>query len=135
MALLNKEQLQERFKLSRERKEKKKEAERKKKEAERKKKEAERKKRKAESDKLRKETMAELNKPRKINLVKLDTPSTEKEWKHYVVDNCSSIISRILVGDIYETREELMEAEKRGEGKLNWEFFNKLVKEVRKELN
>ena len=129
MALLTKEQLQERFKLSRERQANKKEAERKKKEAERKK-------RKAESDKRRKETMAELNKPRKINLVKLDTPSTtEKEWKHYVVDNASSIISRILVGDIYETREELMEAEKRGEGKLNWEFFDKLVKEVRKELN
>ena len=121
MGLLTKEQLQERFKLSRERQAKKKEAERKK--------------RKAESDKLRKETMAELNRPRKINLVKLDAPSTSKEWKHYVVDNCSSIISRILVGDIYETREELMEAEKRGEGKLNWEFFNKLVKEVRKELN
>ena len=128
MALLTKEQLQERFRISRERQEKKKEAERKKKEAERKK-------RKEESDKRRKETMAELNKPRKINLVKLDTPSTTKEWKHYVVDNCSSIISRILVGDIYETREELMEAEKRGEGKLNWEFFDKLVKEVRKELN
>ena len=129
MALLTKEQLQERLRISREKQAKKKEAERKKKEAERKK-------RKAESDKLRKETMAELNRPRKINLVKLDTPSTtEKEWKHYVVDNCSSIISRILVGDIYETREELMEAEKRGEGKLNWEFFNKLVKEVRKELN
>ena len=121
MALLTKEQLQERFKLSRERQAKKKEAERKK--------------RKAESDKLRKETMAELNKPKKINLVKLDAPITAKEWKHYVVDNASSIISRILVGDIYETREELMEAEKRGEGKLNWEFFDKLVKEVRKELN
>ena len=121
MALLTKEQLQERFKLSREKQAKKKEAERKK--------------RKEESDKRRKETMAELNRPRKINLVKLDTPSTAKEWKHYVVDNASSIISKILVGDIYETREELMEAEKRGEGKLNWDFFDKLVKEVRKELN
>lgn len=121
MGLLTKEQLQERFRISRERQAKKKEAERKK--------------RKAESDKRRKETMAELNKPRKINLVKLETPTTSKEWKHYVVDSYSSIISRILVGDIYETREELMEAEKRGEGKLNWEFFDKLVKEVRKEIN
>lgn len=134
MALLTKEQLQERFRISREKQAKKKEAERKK---QAKKKEAERKKRKEESDKRRKETMAELNKPRKINLVKLDTPTTTttKEWKHYVVDNASSIISRILVGDIYETREELMEAEKRGEGKLNWGFFDKLVKEVRNELN
>ena len=122
MALLTKEQLQERFKLSRERQAKKKEAERKK--------------RKAESDKLRKETMAELNKPRKINLVKLDTPTTTKERTitHYAVDD-SSLISAILIGNLYETREELMEAEKRGEGKLNWDFFNKLVKEVRKELN
>ena len=123
MALLTKEQLQERFKLSRERQAKKKEAERKK--------------RKAESDKRRKETIAELNKPRKINLVKLDTPPTttaKESIKHYVVDD-SSLISAILIGNLYETREELMEAEKRGEGKLNWEFFDKLVKEVRKELD
>ena len=122
MGLLTKEQLQERFKLSRERQAKKKEAERKK--------------RKAESDKRRKETMAELSKPRKINLVKLDTPTTTKERTitHYAVDD-SSLISAILIGNLYETREELMEAEKRGEGKLNWEFFDKLVKEVRKELN
>ena len=122
MALLTKEQLQERFKLSRERQAKKKEAERKK--------------RKEESDKRRKEMMAELNKPRKINLVKLDTPTITKERTitHYAVDD-SSLISAILIGNLYETREELMEAEKRGEGKLNWEFFNKLVKEVRKELN
>ena len=122
MGLLTKEQLQERFRLSRERQAKKKEAERKK--------------RKAESDKRRKETMAELNKPKKINLVKLDTPKITKERTitHYVVDD-SSLISAILIGNLYETREELMEAEKRGEGKLNWDFFNKLVKEVRKELN
>ena len=122
MGLLTKEQLQERFKLSRERQAKKKEAERKK--------------RKAESDKRRKETMVELNKPRKINLVKLDTPTITKERTitHYAVDD-SSLISAILIGNLYETREELMEAEKRGEGKLNWEFFDKLVKEVRKELN
>ena len=122
MALLTKEQLQERFKLSRERQAKKKEAERKK--------------RKAESDKLRKETMAELNRPRKINLVKLDTPiiKNARTITHYAVDG-SSLISAILIGNLYETRDELMEAEKRGEGKLNWEFFDKLVKEVRKELN
>ena len=122
MALLTKEQLQERFKLSRERQAKKKEAERKK--------------RKEESDKRRKEMMAELNKPRKINLVKLDTPTITKERTitHYAVDD-SSLISAILIGNLYESREELMEAEKRGEGKLNWEFFDKLVKEVRKELN
>lgn len=122
MGLLTKEQLQERFRISRERQAKKKEAERKK--------------RKAESDKRRKETMAELNKPKKINLVKLETPTITKERTitHYVVDD-SSLISAILIGNLYETREELMEAEKRGEGKLNWEFFDKLVKEVRKELN
>ena len=39
--------------------------------------------------------------------------------------------STIFLGDIYETREELMEAEKRGEGKINWDYFNSAVKRVR----
>ena len=129
MALLTKEQLQERFRISRERQAKKKEAERKK--------------RKAESDKRRKETMAELNKPKKINLVKLDDEKyiahrnvgektvEGRGYEPYEAVRCNAL----FLGNLYETREELMEAEKRGEGKLNWEFFNKLVKEVRKELN
>ena len=74
----------------------------------------------------------ELKKPKKIKLIKLyDDNDSSKENVHYSVDTESSLISNILIGDIYETREELMEAEKRGEGKLNWDYFDEAVKRVR----
>ena len=115
MVLLTKERLQERLRQSRERQDKKRKAEKERREA------------------IKREVLAELKKPKKIKLIKLDgykkESSTEK--LHYSVDTESSLISSILIGDIYETREELMEAEKRGEGKLNWEYFDAAVKRVR----
>ena len=114
MALLSKEKLQERLRQSRERHEKKKKAEKERREA------------------IKIEVLAELKKPKKIKLIKLyDENDSSKENVHYSVDTESSLISNILIGDIYETREELMEAEKRGEGKINWEYFDAAVKRVR----
>ena len=114
MVLLSKERLQERLRQSRERHEKK---------------------RKAEKERLKaikQEVLAELKKPKKIKLIKLDDDKeSSKENLHYSLDTESSLISNILIGDIYETREELIEAEKRGEGKLNWEYFDESVKRVR----
>ena len=114
MALLSKEKLQERLRLSRERHEKKRKAEKERRRA------------------IKQEVLNELKKPKKIKLIKLDDDKeSSKEKIHYSVDTESSLISNILIGDIYETREELMEAEKRGEGKLNWDYFNASVKRVR----
>ena len=115
MALLTKERLQERLRQSRERQEKKRKAEKERREA------------------IKQEVLAELKKPKKIKLIKLDGYKKESsnENIHYSVDTESSLISSILIGDIYETREELMEAEKRGEGKINWEYFDSAVKRVR----
>ena len=114
MVLLSKEKLQERLRLSRERHDKKRKAEKERREA------------------IKQEVLAELKKPKKIKLIKLDgDKDSSKEKIHYSVDTESSLISSILIGDIYETREELMEAEKRGEGKLNWEYFDSAVKRVR----
>ena len=115
MALLTKEKLQERLRQSRERQDKKRKAE------------------KERRDAIKREVLAELKKPKKIKLIKLDGYKKESsnENAHYSVDTESSLISSILIGDIYETREELMEAEKRGEGKINWEYFNEAVKRVR----
>ena len=114
MGLLTKEKLQERLRLSRERQEKKKKAEKERRRA------------------IKQEVLAELKKPKKIKLIKLDDDKdSSKEKLHYSVDTESSLISNILIGDIYETREELMEAEKRGEGKINWEYFDEAVKRVR----
>jgi hypothetical protein len=114
MVLLTKERLQERLRLSRERHEKKKKAEKERRRA------------------IKQELLAELKKPKKIKLIKLDDDKeSSKEKLHYSVDTESSLISNILIGDIYETREELIEAEKRGEGKINWDYFNSAVKRVR----
>ena len=114
MALLTKEKLQERLRQSRERQDKKRQAEKERRRA------------------IKQEVLAELKKPKKIKLVKLyDENESSKEKLHYTVDTESSLISNILIGDIYETREELMEAEKRGEGKINWEYFDEAVKRVR----
>ena len=114
MALLSKERLQERLRLSRERHEKKRKVEKERRRA------------------IKQEVLAELKKPKKIKLIKLDSyKESSKENLHYTVDTESSLISNILIGDIYETREELMEAEKRGEGKINWDYFDAAVKRVR----
>ena len=114
MALLSKEKLQERLRLSRERHEKKRKAEKERRES------------------IKREVLAELKKPKKIKLIKLDDDKeSSKEKLHYSVDTESSLISNILIGDIYETREELIEAENRGEGKINWDYFNAAVKRVR----
>ena len=114
MVLLSKERLQERLRQSRERQKKKRQAEKERREA------------------IKREVLAELKKPKKIKLIKLDDDKESSNEKlHYSVDTESSLISSILIGDIYETREELMEAEKRGEGKLNWDYFDSAVKRVR----
>ena len=114
MVLLSKERLQERLRQSRERQEKKRQSEKERREA------------------IKREVLAELKKQKKIKLIKLDDDKeSSKEKLHYSVDTESSLISNILIGDIYETREELMEAEKRGEGKLNWEYFDSAIKRVR----
>ena len=114
MALLTKEKLQERLRLSRERHDKKRKAEKERREA------------------IKQEVLAEIKKPKKIKLIKLDGyKESSKEKIHYSVDTESSLISNILIGDVYETREELMEAEKRGEGKINWDYFDAAVKRVR----
>ena len=114
MVLLSKEKLQERLRQSRERHEKKRQAEKERRLA------------------IKQEVLSELKKPKKIKLIKLDdNKDSSIEKLHYSVDTESSLISSILIGDIYETREELMDAEKRGEGKINWEYFDAAVKRVR----
>ena len=115
MVLLSKERLQERLRQSRERHDKKRKAEKERREA------------------IKQEVLAELKKPKKIKLIKLDGYKKESsnENLHYSVDTESSLISSILIVYIYETREELMEAEKRGEGKINWDYLDSAVKRVR----
>ena len=122
MVLLSKEKLQERLRLSRERHDRKRKAEKERREA------------------IKREVLAELKKPKKIKLIKLDGDKDiahrsvgEKtvEGRGYEPYEAVRYASTIFLGDIYETREELLEAEKRGEGKINWDYFNAAVKRVR----
>ena len=122
MALLSKEKLQERLRLSRERHYKKRKAEKERREA------------------IKREVLAELKKPKKIKLIKLDgykdiahrkVGEKTVEGRGYEPYEAVRYASTIFLGDIYETREELMEAENRGEGKINWEYFDEAVKRVR----
>ena len=122
MVLLSKERLQERLRLSRERHDRKRKAEKERREA------------------IKREVLAELKKPKKIKLIKLDGDKDiahrsvgEKtvEGRGYEPYEAVRYASTIFLGDIYETREELLEAEKRGEGKINWDYFNAAVKRVR----
>ena len=122
MALLSKERLQERLRLSRERHEKKRKAEKERRLA------------------IKREVLAELKKPKNIKLIKLDgykdianrkVGEKTVEGRGYEPYEAVRYASTIFLGDIYETREELMEAEKRGEGKINWEYFDAAVKRVR----
>ena len=125
MALLSKERLQERLRQSRERHEKKRKAEKERRLA------------------IKQEVLAELNKPKKIKLIKLDgykdiahrnVGEKTVEGRGYEPYEAVRYASTIFLGDIYETREELLEAEKRGEGKINWDYFDAAVKRVRELL-
>ena len=122
MALLSKEKLQEMLRQSRERQENKRKAE------------------KERRDAIKREVLAELKKPKKIKLIKLDgykdiahrsVGEKTVEGRGYEPYEAVRYASTIFLGDIYETREELMEAEKRGEGKINWDYFDSAVKRVR----
>ena len=122
MVLLSKEKLQERLRLSRERHDKKRKAEKERREA------------------IKREVLAELKKPKKIKLIKLDgykdiahriVGEKTVEGRGYEPYEAVMYASTSFLGDIYETKEEILEAEKRGEGKLNWEYFDEAVKRVR----
>ena len=47
----------------------------------------------------------------------------------------SRYVDRFQADDeVYKTREELMEAERRGEGSIRWDVFDKLIEETKQQL-
>ena len=57
------------------------------------------------------------------------------EPSNYRVYNSNLIERETAEENLYTTREELMAAEERGEGKINWEKFDQLVKNFRERNN
>lgn len=58
---------------------------------------------------------------------------TEEYFELHIIHN--PLVQRMYAdNELYQTREEIMEAEKRGEGKINWDAFDRLVKKTREEI-
>lgn len=113
--LLTNEKLQRLFQESLNRQQKKKKREQKKKIEERKRKERENKKKNS-------------SKPQKIVFIQsLGNTSSPFNSRDFNVYNNKYIEREIADEVLYTTRHELQEAEKRGEGKINWDIWDKLL--------
>ena len=58
----------------------------------------------------------------------------ETQFQTFYIYNDKYIERETAITDLYLSREELQEAEKRGEGKLNWRLLDKLIEETKKML-
>ena len=58
----------------------------------------------------------------------------KQEIRYITVYNSNLVEREPNDRDLYLTREELMEAEDRGEGKLNWSLLDKLIEETKQLL-
>lgn len=65
---------------------------------------------------------------------KLAQKPLKQEIRYITVYNSNLIEREPNDRDLYLTREELMEAEDRGEGKLNWYLLDKLIEETKQLL-
>jgi len=91
-----------------------------------------------QADQLLKQAIQDEKRKRMEQLQALvkKTPQKPLKWsvtEFYISNN--KYIEKDADGiHYYQTREELMAAEERGEGKINWSKFDQLVSETRKEL-
>ena len=91
-----------------------------------------------QADILLKEALQDEKRKRMEQLQALTKKTSQKQRKCTVTEFYISN-NRYIEKDndwihYYQTREELMAAEERGEGKINWSKFDQLVDKVRKEL-
>ena len=65
----------------------------------------------------------------KLNQKKLEQYHQENGWTYQKKNNLNNEVHlrETREDDLYQTREELMEAEERCEGRINWEIWNKLI--------
>jgi len=112
MAIRTKESLQRLFQESKERQERKKQLQ------QHKYKKAQQSVKKALADKQSKEQKKEAQNAQKQPQIKISRSIAIYNTKY---------IERFDDDDLYQTREELMEAEERGEGRINWIVFDALI--------
>lgn len=123
---MNEERLNKLFQLSKDKKQRQKELERKK------------------IKKIQDETRRLLLKKAKKEKALEKKKQLEKEKQNLLLTQAQRIFNVYLKhtktlerntaeDDLYQTREELQEAEKRGEGKINWSKFDELVNKFREQ--
>lgn len=103
-----------------------------------KKKEEEKKKYKKAQDSTRKAIKATetLKKKMADKLVKEQEKQAQKALKCHFPIYSEKYIDRFPADDeLYQTREELMAAEERGEGEINWSKWDELITKVKAKLN
>ena len=123
---MNEERLNKLFQLSKDKKQRQKELERKK------------------IKKIQDETRRLLLKKAKKEKALEKKKQLEKEKQNLLLTQAQRIFNVYLKrtktlerntaeDDLYQTREELQQAEKRGEGKINWDVWNSLVNKFREQ--
>lgn len=96
-------------------------------------KERQRQREKKKYEKARQQVKKELQQKNKIKEQPQQPTTAKITYKVTVYDK--SLIERFTAEeDLYQTWEELKEAEDRGEGALNWEVLEKLIEKLRKNL-
>lgn len=123
---MNEERLNKLFQLSKDKKQRQKELERKK------------------IKKIQDETRRNIQKQLKREKALEKKKELEKEKQNLLLTQAKRVFNVYLKhtktlerdtaeDDLYQTREELQEAEKRGEGKINWDVWNSLVNKFREQ--
>lgn len=69
----------------------------------------------------------------KLSTKQEEQPQDVRKW-HLEVYRTKYIERCPSDDELYQTREQLKEAEARGEGKLNWDTFDKLIKKTKHQL-
>lgn len=91
-----------------------------------------------ETDRLLKEALQDEKRKRMEQLKALAEKCRQKPLKCTVTElyiSGNRYIEKDADGiHYYQTREELKQAEARGEGKINWDVWDRLINETRKEL-
>lgn len=102
----------------------------------------EKRKRKEEALQRKKEAL-ERKKNKELTIIKQQQQKVDRRLENSIYEAQRTIIiyrtkyvERCPSDDeLYNTREELMEAEERYEGRINWTMFDKLVEQTKKMIN
>ena len=91
-------------------------------------------------DQVLKKSFREEKKKLMDNLFALIKKTPQNGWKPSQIESCFYFqdtwqLKEPNEDDLYNTRQELMEAQERGEGAINWDVWDKLIEKTKKQIN